>query len=147
MSIKEKKAAAKAELPPKTGKKYFQGVGRRKTSIATVRIYSGKGDISVNERGFENYFPTKLLRETAKSPLQLMSLDKSSDVTIKVSGGGSTGQSEAVRHALARALVEMNPDYRKQLKVAGFLARDPREKERKKPGLRKARRAPQWAKR
>lgn len=131
-----------------TSEEYFQGVGRRKTSVAQVRIYpGGKGNFTVNTDRDLAYFPTKNLRDLVLAPLVLMSMDKTMDVTIKVNGGGLIGQAEAVRHGISRALVSMLPDTRKQLKVAGYLRRDPREKERKKPGLRKARKSPQWSKR
>lgn len=126
---------------------YFQGVGRRKTSVAQVRLYpAGKGKMTINDRDI-SYFRTKELKDKVLAPLQLLSLDATADITVKVNGGGLIGQAEAIRHGIARAIVSMLPDTRKQLKVAGYLRRDPREKERKKPGLRKARRAPQWSKR
>jgi small subunit ribosomal protein S9 len=131
-----------------TSKGYFQGVGRRKTSVAQVRIYpGGKGKITVNDDKDLSYFPTSRLRDLVMAPLVLMSMEKTTDMTIKVNGGGLIGQAEAVRHGISRAIVAMLPDTRKQLKVAGYLRRDPREKERKKPGLRKARKSPQWSKR
>ena len=130
------------------GDKYFEATGRRKTAIARVRLYT-KGDkvIEVNNMAFTKYFPTKTLQATALSSLDKMkSLDRFK-VTAMVKGGGVNAQAEAVRHGIARALVIFNPDYRKRLRKAGFLTRDPRMKERKKPGLRRARRAPQWSKR
>ena len=130
------------------GDKYFEATGRRKTAIARVRLYT-KGDkgMEVNNMDFTKYFPTKTLQATALSSLDKMkSLDRFK-VTAMVSGGGVNAQAEAVRHGIARALVIFNPDYRKRLRKAGFLTRDPRMKERKKPGLRRARRAPQWSKR
>jgi small subunit ribosomal protein S9 len=130
------------------GDKYFEGTGRRKTAVARVRLYT-KGDktIEVNGMSFEKYFPTKILQMTALASLDKMkSLDRFR-VVAKVSGGGVNSQAEAVRHGIARALVVFNPDYRKRLRKAGFLTRDPRMKERKKFGLKRARRAPQWSKR
>ena len=130
------------------GDKYFEATGRRKTAIARVRLYT-KGDkgMEVNKMDFTKYFPTKTLQATALSSLDKMkSLDRFK-VTAMVKGGGVNAQAEAVRHGIARALVIFNPDYRKRLRKAGFLTRDPRMKERKKPGLRRARRAPQWSKR
>jgi small subunit ribosomal protein S9 len=130
------------------GDKYFEGTGRRKTATARVRLYT-KGDkgMEVNNMDFKKYFPTKVLQSTALASLDKMkSLDRFK-VTAMVKGGGVNAQAEAVRHGIARALVVFNPDYRKRLRKAGFLTRDPRMKERKKFGLRRARRAPQWSKR
>lgn len=130
------------------GDKYFEGTGRRKTAIARVRLYT-KGDkgMEVNGMDFTKYFPTKFLQSTALSSLDKMkSLDRFK-VTATVKGGGINSQAEAVRHGISRALVVFNPDYRKRLRKAGFLTRDPRMKERKKFGLKRARRAPQWSKR
>ena len=132
---------------------YIEGIGRRKRSVARVRIYTSSPAQSVDKKGFpvnektgEDYFVFKH-KETALAPLKkLRALDKFS-VSVKVKGGGITGQAEAVRMGLARALVSFDPAFRKKLKKAGHLTRDPREKERKKPGLKKARRAPQWSKR
>lgn len=130
------------------GDKYFEATGRRKTATARVRLYT-KGDkgMEVNSMDFVKYFPTKALQATALASLDKMkSLDRFR-VTAMVKGGGLNSQAEAVRHGIARALVIFNPDYRKRLRKAGFLTRDPRMKERKKFGLRRARRAPQWSKR
>jgi small subunit ribosomal protein S9 len=130
------------------GDKYFEGTGRRKTATARVRLYT-KGDkvMEVNNMDFTKYFPTKGLQSIALASLDKMkSLDRFK-VTAMVKGGGVNAQAEAVRHGIARALVVFNPDYRKRLRKAGFLTRDPRMKERKKPGLKRARRAPQWSKR
>lgn len=130
------------------GDKYFEGTGRRKTAVARVRLYT-KGDkaIEVNGMDFQKYFPTKILQMTALASLDKMkSLDRFR-VVAKVNGGGVNSQAEAVRHGIARALVVFNPDYRKRLRKAGFLTRDSRMKERKKFGLKRARRAPQWSKR
>lgn len=120
--------------------KYFYGTGRRKTSVARVRIYQGDGKSTIN--GKESQLSDKIL-----SPLKLVGKLQSHFVSIMVDGGGTTGQSEAIRHGIARALVAMNEEYRPTLKKAGYLTRDSREVERKKPGLKKARRAPQWSKR
>jgi small subunit ribosomal protein S9 len=130
------------------GDKYFEGTGRRKTATARVRLYTkgGKG-MEVNGMDFTKYFPTKILQATALSSLDKMKSLKRFKVTATVRGGGVNSQAEAVRHGIARALVVFNPDYRKRLRKAGFLTRDPRMKERKKPGLKRARRAPQWSKR
>lgn len=143
-TIKEKKAEKAVE-----GKEeYFYGRGGRKTATARVRIYlKGKGDITINNLKFAEYLPTKELQNTVLQPLVLTDHDKSVNVTVMVTGSGKIAQSEAIRHGVARALLLVNPDLRPALKAAGYLTRDPRVKERKKPGLRRARRAPQWAKR
>lgn len=141
----EKKVIAK-EADNK--EKYFYGRGGRKTATARVRIYlQGKGEIMVNDLKFEEYFPTKDLQDTVLKPLVLTAHDKSVNVFVKVVGSGKIAQSEAVRHGIARALEKVNPELRPLLKAEGLMTRDPRVKERKKPGLRRARRAPQWAKR
>lgn len=127
--------------------RYFESVGRRKTAIARVRMYTRSGDFVVNGKKYGDYFPTLDLQKTVEDALQKMKLWGRFRVSVKVSGGGVHAQSEAVRHGLARSLIKFNPDFRKRLKRAGFLKRDPRAKERKKFGLKKARRAPQWAKR
>lgn len=133
---------------PKTDIRYLEAVGRRKTSIARVRITpAAKNDIKVNDKTFEEYFPTPTLRENCMEALRAEGLEQHFMVTVKVSGGGISSQSEAVRHALSRALIKFNVDLRKPLKSSGFLKRDPRMKERRKFGLRKARRAPQFSKR
>jgi small subunit ribosomal protein S9 len=130
--------------------KYFAGIGRRKTAIAQVRLYSPKKekiDFIVNETPFEKYFPILEQQIIIQQPLKLTkSLNKFS-VSIKVKGGGSKAQAEASRHGIARALLVWDSELKKKLKRAGFLKRDPRKVERKKPGLKKARRAPQWKKR
>jgi small subunit ribosomal protein S9 len=130
------------------GDRYFEGTGRRKTATARVRLYT-KGDkgMEVNGMDYKKYFPTRGLQTSALESLDKMkSLDRFK-VTATVKGGGVNSQAEAVRHGIARALVVFNPDYRKRLRKAGFLTRDPRMKERKKFGLKRARRAPQWSKR
>lgn len=134
-----------------TRNKYVEARGARKTSVARVRLISGgKPAILINGKDFKQYFKTDVQRQAVEAPLNIIGglkeLAKQS-VSVKVSGGGLTGQAEAVRHGLARVLVKLNPEWRKQLKAAGFLKRDPRMVERKKYGLKKARRAPQWAKR
>jgi len=120
--------------------KYFYGTGRRKTATARVRIFPGSGKATVNDKEVT-------LPENVVEPLKMVGKLDSCDMTVKVNGGGKTGQFEAIRHGLSRALIELNSEFRPQLKKAGFLTRDPREVERKKPGLKKARRAPQWSKR
>ena len=125
----------------------FYGTGRRKKSIARVRIVNGNGNITVNNKPLDEFFGVETLKVIAKQPLVATnSLDKF-DVIAKVTGGGISGQAGAIRHGLARALVEANSEYRPTLKSAGFLTRDARMKERKKYGLKKARRAPQFSKR
>lgn len=131
----------------KKTERYFEAVGRRKTAIARVRMYTRSGDVLVNGKKYGEYFPTLDLQKTVEDALQKMKLWGRFRVSVKVSGGGIHAQAEAVRHGLARCLIKFNPDFRKRLKRVGFLKRDPRAKERKKFGLKKARRAPQWAKR
>lgn len=129
------------------GKKYHLGVGKRKSATALVRLHEkGDGQMFVNNKDLTEYFYGTLI-ENALLPLSLTGKEKEFNITIKVTGGGTSSQAEAVRHGIARALVEMNPDLRLILKKAGLITRDARVKERKKPGLKGARRAPQWAKR
>jgi small subunit ribosomal protein S9 len=127
---------------------YFEAVGRRKTSVARVRLF-GKGDpkITVNDKPLNEYFPTKVMQNAVEEPLTKMSLQGRFLITVRVNGGGISSQSEAVRHGIARALTKFDLEYRKKLKKAGLLTRDPRMKERRKFGLKKARKAPQWSKR
>jgi len=142
----------KAEKPPeakKTAKlKYFESTGRRKTAIARVRISeAAEKTVLINGKTLENYFPTFELRETVISPLKTTDSLKTFQATVRVRGGGINAQAEAVRHGIAKALVLFNPEFRLKLKKTGFLTRDPRMRERKKFGLKRARRAPQWQKR
>lgn len=131
---------------PTKDKKYIEAVGRRKTSVARVRITpASKTVITVNDKEMEKYFPTSDLRDSIMAVFG-DSADKFS-ATVKISGGGISSQAEALRHGIARALVSNDPDLRTKLKVKGFLKRDPRAKERRKFGLKKARKAPQWSKR
>lgn len=132
---------------PRAAGRYAGGVGRRKTAIARVRLTKGKGAVSVNERPINQYFFLARYRDVAVAPLTQMKLDSQYDVTVHVRGGGVAAQAEAVRHGIARALLVTNPEFRKRLRNLGFLTRDPRMVERKKYGLKKARRAPQWSKR
>ncbi|MGN8647799.1 30S ribosomal protein S9 [Gracilibacillus sp. HCP3S3_G5_1] len=125
----------------------YYGTGRRKTSTARVRLVPGTGRIVVNNRDAEDYFPYETLRTIIKQPLAATETEGSYDVLVNVDGGGYTGQAGAIRHGVARALLEADPEYRTTLKRAGFLTRDARAKERKKYGLKKARRAPQFSKR
>ena len=128
-------------------KPYFYGTGRRKDSVARVRVYTGTGKITINDRDIDNYFGLETLKLIVRSPLVLLGLEGKYDVVVRVSGGGVSGQAGAIRHGLSRALLLVNPEYRAILKKAGFLTRDPRMKERKKYGLKAARRAPQFSKR
>lgn len=142
----EKKNSAE-EGRAKKPDRYFEDVGRRKTSVARVRLFTRAGDFTVNNKLYSEYFPTIELQKIVEDALQKMKLFGRFRVSVKVRGGGIHSQAEALRHGLARCLIKFNPDFRKRLKRAGFLKRDPRMKERKKFGLKKARRAPQWAKR
>ena len=126
----------------------MEAVGRRKTSIARVRLFASKTTtVSVNEKPLAKYFPTKELQDIAIESLKELKLSEHFAISVKVKGGGSHSQAEAIRHGLARTLVAYDVDSRKILKPAGFLKRDPRAKERRKFGLKKARKAPQWSKR
>ncbi|MCL2754640.1 MAG: 30S ribosomal protein S9 [Oscillospiraceae bacterium] len=128
-------------------KPFYYGTGRRKNSTARVRVYPGSGAITVNDRDIDDYFGLDTLKLIARQPLALTgSLDKF-DIVCTVAGGGVTGQAGAIRHGLARALLQYSEELRPVLKKSGFLTRDPRMKERKKYGLKKARRAPQFSKR
>lgn len=132
----------------KTEKVVFLGTGRRKSSIARVRLVEGKGNITVNGKDINEYFPEETLRVIVKQPLTATNTLAKYDVIVKVQGGGFSGQAGAVRHGIARALNEANQEeFRPILKSSGFLTRDSRKKERKKYGLKKARRAPQFSKR
>lgn len=134
-------------------KKYYEGVGRRKTAVARARLFTVKpfeedeGKIVVNDKFYKEYFCEPRLQQVAESSLRKIKLLNRFEVTIKTKGGGIAAQAEAVRHAIARALIIFNEDFRKKLKRAGYLKRDPRMKERRKFGLKKARKAPQWSKR
>lgn len=126
---------------------YHEGIGRRKTSSARVRIYPGEGKIVVNGKPAEAYFTRLGDMEAIIAPIQEAGLTGKIDVSVLVKGGGVTGQTGAVVHGLARALVEMDPGFRPVMRAGGFLTRDPRMKERKKPGLKRARKAPTYTKR
>ena len=125
----------------------FYGTGRRKTSIARVRLLNGKGNITINGKTLDEYLPSDILKTIAKQPLNVTGTEGKFDVIVKVEGGGLSGQAGAIRHGISRALVKASEDNKAALKAAGFLTRDPRMKERKKPGLKKARKAPQFSKR
>lgn len=131
-----------------TEKRYYQGTGRRKTAVARVRLFPGNGEFFVNGKQPEDYFgPRESLQRELRRPLELTDNISSFNVLVKVRGGGMSGQAGAVRHGIARALLDSNAELRPTLKQAGLLTRDSREKERKKVGLRRARRAKQFTKR
>ena len=134
-------------MAKKSDKIVFIGTGRRKKSIARVRLVEGTGAITVNGSSLDEYFGTEILKVIVKQPLTATNTLSKYDVICKVQGGGYTGQAGAIRHGIARALVEANSEYKPALKSNGFLTRDPRMKERKKYGLKKARKAPQFSKR
>jgi len=125
----------------------YLGTGRRKSSVARVYLRPGKGKITINDRTFEDYIPSAAIRLDVLQPLELTENVENFDVLVNVYGGGITGQAGAIRLGITRALMEANADYRSTLKAAGLVTRDPRAKERKKYGLKKARRAPQFSKR
>ncbi len=128
-------------------KEQFYGTGRRKSAVARVYIKAGKGNITVNKRELDDYFGLETLKTIVRQPLVATDTEKKYDINVNVRGGGTTGQAGAIRHGIARALLKVDEDFRPALKAAGFLTRDPRMKERKKPGLKAARRAPQFSKR
>lgn len=125
----------------------YMATGRRKKSVARVRIVPGAGNVIINKREFENYFPLETTRVIVNQPLELTGLKNSFDVLVNVHGGGITGQAGAIRHGVSRALIKSDENLRGELKKAGFLTRDSRMKERKKYGLKKARKSPQFSKR
>ena len=129
------------------GNPYFYGTGRRKKSVARVRVYPGTGKIIINDREIDDYFGLETLKLLVRQPLALTETTEKFDVICRVQGGGVTGQAGAIRHGLSRALLQYDENLRPALKKAGFLTRDPRMKERKKYGLKGARRAPQFSKR
>ncbi|MBE6771672.1 MAG: 30S ribosomal protein S9 [Ruminococcaceae bacterium] len=126
---------------------YFYGTGRRKSSVARVRVYAGTGKIIINDREIDDYFGLETLKLIVRQPLALTDTAEKFDIICRVGGGGVTGQAGAIRHGIARALLQYDENLRPALKKAGFLTRDPRMKERKKYGLKGARRAPQFSKR
>ncbi|WP_370776504.1 30S ribosomal protein S9 [Roseburia sp.] len=126
--------------------KYY-GTGRRKSSVARVYLVPGTGKVTINKRDMDEYFGLETLKVVVRQPLTATETADKFDVLVNVRGGGYTGQAGAIRHGIARALLNVDADYRPVLKKAGFLTRDPRMKERKKPGLKAARRAPQFSKR
>ena len=131
----------------KSNKIVYMGTGRRKSSIARVRLVEGTGKITINGKDIDEYLGMETLKVIVKQPLVATNTLSKYDVIVKVTGGGYTGQAGAIRHGIARALLEANSEYRPELKSNGFLTRDPRMKERKKYGLKKARKAPQFSKR
>lgn len=151
----QKKAPPKVSTPrtPRVKKaevldvSVITAVGRRKSAIARIRLVPGNGDIVVNDKPFAQYFPLANLQQSIEKPMILTSTRSMYSVSAKVNGGGVHGQADSVRLGIARALLKINPDFRKTLRSEGLLTRDPRIKERKKPGLKRARRAPQFSKR
>ena len=143
-----KKKTKKVEKKKETDR-YYESQGRRKTSVARVRIWASKdkNEFLINKKPLNKYFPTLALQETVWASLKKTGLENDFKVSVIVRGGGLFGQAEAVRHGIARALVDFNPELRKKLKKAGFLTRDPRMRERKKFGLKRARKSPRWSKR
>jgi small subunit ribosomal protein S9 len=139
---------AKKKVEKPASGRYIKSIGRRKRSIALVRMYkNGKGGIIVNEKDYRVYFPVLTYQKSIEAPLEATGNRESFDFTVKAMGGGVRGQADAVMLGIARALVILDPELKKSLKKPGYLTRDPRKKERKKPGLKGARRAPQWSKR
>ena len=134
-------------MPKKKTNVTYLGTGRRKSSVARVYMTPGTGEFVINEKTLENYLPQEILRMVVKSPLVITGTEGQYDIHINVVGGGLTGQAYAMRHGISRALLEIGEDFRPALKKAGFLTRDSRSKERKKYGLKGARRAPQFSKR
>lgn len=128
-------------------KPYFYGTGRRKNSVARVRVYNGTGKITINDRDIDDYFGLETLKLIVRQPLAVAGVEGKFDIVVRVAGGGVSGQAGAIRHGLSRALLVYDENLRGELKRAGFLTRDPRMKERKKYGLKAARRAPQFSKR
>jgi small subunit ribosomal protein S9 len=145
--LKTKKVKKIEQAPEAKKERYFEAVGRRKTAIARVRLYTKKTGIEVNNQDFQKYFPILRLQKKITAPLEKMKIINKLGAVVKVKGGGINAQAEAISLGIARALVKFNPDFRKRLRRAGHLTRDARVVERKKYGLKKARRAPQWQKR
>lgn len=125
----------------------YNGLGRRKSAVARVYLHEGKGNVTINGRDLTNYFGSELLHYVVKQPFMVLNLEGQYDVKVTLDGGGETGQSQAVRMGISRALVEMNPEYKSTLRANGFMTRDSREVERKKPGQPKARKRFQFSKR
>jgi small subunit ribosomal protein S9 len=127
--------------------RYYEAVGRRKRAVARIRLFPGDGQVVINERGLDEYFGRSQDRIDVMAPLELTDNEGRFNLSVLVKGGGITGQAQAIRHGVARALLVVDPELRLVLRRAGYLTRDPREKERKKPGLKRARKAPQYTKR
>jgi len=140
-------ADASEEVKNQKSEKFYEAVGRRKTASARVRLYTKGNGYMVNAKDFKEYFPLVSLQRIIEAPLRKMKSLERFRIEAKVSGGGAHAQAEAVRHGIGRALIVFNADFRKRLKRAGYLKRDPRQKERRKYGLKKARKAPRWSKR
>ena len=148
IKVKEEKKRKVKAVEEATDSKYIETTGRRKTSVARVRLFStGDKSIVVNGKDYKDYFADFQMQTNVMAPLEAMKIGDKFKISVSVKGGGLNSQSEAVRHGIARALEILNPEFRKRLKKAGFLTRDSRMRERKKFGLKRARRAPQWAKR
>lgn len=127
--------------------RYYEGVGRRKRAVARVRLYPGNGEVVINGKELNEYFGRPQDWQDVLAPIALTGNEKRFNLSVLVNGGGITGQAEAIRHGVSRALLDADPGLKQVLRRAGFLTRDPREKERKKPGLKRARKAPQYTKR
>jgi small subunit ribosomal protein S9 len=127
--------------------RYYEAVGRRKRAVARVRLYPGQGEVVINGKGLQEYFGRPQDWRDAMAPLELTNSRGQFNISVLVNGGGVTGQAQAIRHGVSRALLLADPDLKAVLRRAGLLTRDPREKERKKPGLKRARKAPQYTKR
>jgi small subunit ribosomal protein S9 len=145
--VAEPKAVTTHHKDHTAGGRYIFATGRRKTSIANVRLFAGTGDLIVNKKPFKEYFSYSFFQEEALKPFQVTGLGNDYYFTCHINGGGAHSQAGALRHGIATALAGISPEIRKVLKKNGFLTRDDRKKERKKPGLKRARRSPQWAKR
>ncbi len=145
--VAKKPAAKKTAKTVKAKAQEFLGTGRRKCSVARVRLTTGAGAITINDKSIDEYFDLETLKTIVRQPLVLTETLNSVDVSVNIYGGGKAGQAGAIRHGITRALMEFRPELRPELKKAGFVTRDARKKERKKYGLKKARRAPQFSKR
>jgi len=144
----DKNVPSKEDQPVKFKGKFIRAIGKRKTAVAQVRLYkNGKGNLVINNKKINQYFSSLTIKSVISQPLKLTGHLRDLDFSVLVKGGGKKGQAEAIRHGLTRALIKFDKDLRQSLKAKGWLTRDSRKKERKKPGLKKARRAPQWSKR
>ncbi|TSC82076.1 MAG: small subunit ribosomal protein S9 [Parcubacteria group bacterium Gr01-1014_20] len=145
--VKPEKLHKEKTVVTKAISRYFEGIGRRKTAVARVRIWPGRGEVTVNDKKPAAYFSLDRLKNSALSPLTELKINDKIDVSARIIGGGIKAQAEAFRHGLSRAITSWDGDFKKRLRGLGFLTRDSRMVERKKYGLKKARRAPQWKKR